>query len=90
MAHHSAEMPDAYAREAEKLKLGATGEYPRGKLNDDDEGEIVMGIAADPKNGVVVMNFGKPTSWIGFTGEQAEQIAQSLSEKALELRGITP
>jgi len=90
MAHHSNELPREMQDEARRLGLGATGKYPRGSLNEHDEGEIQIGIAADKKNGVVVINFGKPTSWLGLTGEQALQIAQSLRERELELRGIDP
>lgn len=32
------------------------------------------------------MNFGKPTAWIGFDAEQAEQLAESLLAKARDLR----
>lgn len=70
--------------------LGATGRYPNGKLNGDDEGEIRVGIAADPAKRVVVVDFGKPTTWIGFTPEQAVEIAKLLTDKAWECRGIEP
>lgn len=57
-------------------KIGATGNFPDGKLNSSDEGEIQIGIKQI--DGRVVMNFGKPIEWIGFTKEQAVQIAESL------------
>jgi hypothetical protein len=99
MSHHSSEeMPDAFRRELLKelgaqvapdaLKIGATGEFPRGKLVEEDEGEIRVAIAADHKTQTVVIDFGKPVAWIGFTGEQAQQIADTLIKKAWELRGI--
>lgn len=87
MAHHSGEMSDQIRK---LLDLGATGEFPHGKLYGCDEGEIRVAIAADVAKQVVVIDFGKPTAWIGFTGEQAEQIADMLHVKALELRGIRP
>ncbi len=90
MAHHSPELPDAFRQEAERLRLGATGAYPKGKLNECDDGEIQLAITADTKNRVIVMNFGTPTAWVGFYPEQCEQIIESLQEKMLELRGITP
>lgn len=70
--------------------LGATGQFPRGKLNKDDEGEIKVAIAAHHKRGVVVIDFGKPTAWIGFSPEQAVEIAEMLNAKAWELRGVVP
>ena len=70
--------------------LGATGRHPNGRLNADDEGEIKIAIAADPAKGVVVIDLGKPTAWVGFTPEQAVEIADLLRVKAWECRGIKP
>ena len=56
--------------------LGATGNFHDGKLNENDEGEIMVGITE--YDGRVIMNFGKGIRWIGFTKEQAKQIADSL------------
>ena len=62
------------------MELGATGRFPEGKLTGTDEGEIKIAIGTS--KGKVVIDFGNPTSWIGFTAEQAEQIAQILLEKS--------
>src|SRR5688572_19938184 len=56
--------------------LGATGNFPDGKLNENDEGEIMVGITSVEDR--VILNFGKPVHWIGFTKEQAKAIAESL------------
>lgn len=88
MAHHSERLTTELEEAAERLKLGATGNYPQGKLNDADEGEIQVAIAADTKEGKVLINFGTPVSWIGFDFGQAIAIANSLRDKAHELRGI--
>lgn len=61
---------------------GATGQFPDGKLSDNDEGEIMIGIAV--YRGKVLFNFGKPVQGIGFTPEQAEQIGRDLINKARE------
>lgn len=58
------------------MNLGATGKYPQGHLNPNDEGEIRFAIGEE--NGKIIMNFGKPIAWIGFTPEQAKEIVQSL------------
>lgn len=60
--------------------LGATGNFPDGKLNENDEGEIMVGITSAEDR--VILNFGKPVHWIGFTKEQAKQISFSLQHKA--------
>lgn len=56
--------------------LGATGKFPDGKLNQSDEGEIMVGITSVEDR--VIVQFGKPVSWIGFTKEQAKDLAASL------------
>lgn len=86
MAHHSQDFdPEMSAHFAEMLKKlptlpGPTGQFPLGKLTAHDEGELAIAIGA--KDGNVILDFGKPTVWIGFTPTQARLIAQSLNEKA--------
>lgn len=66
--------------------LGSTGKYPHGRLNPDDEGELVIGIQADKRNKVVVMSFGDTkVSWIGMPAQQALDIAEALVRRAKEL-----
>lgn len=65
---------------AENEGLGATGEFPRGHLTKHDEGEIKLGVTV--ANNTVVLNFGKPTAWIGFSKLQAYEIAQTLMQHA--------
>ena len=67
-------------QDADKLGLGPTGQFPQGQLNDDDEGEIRIGITNT--GGKVIIHFGKPTAWIGFTADQAIDIARALIENA--------
>ena len=66
-----------------KFKLGATGRFPEGKLTSTDEGEIR--IAIGHTGGKVVIDFGKPTAWIGFTPAQARQIANDILKHAEEI-----
>jgi hypothetical protein len=63
-----------------RFGLGPTGAFPEGELNDDDEGEIRIAIGMQGDK--VVIDFGKPTAWIGFTKEQAKQIAEMLLKHA--------
>jgi hypothetical protein len=69
-----------------KEQLGATGKFPLGKLTPEDEGEINIGIThTEPKGGAlgkVIIDFGKPTTWVGFTAKQAHEIAHTLLEHA--------
>lgn len=86
MAHHSSNESDEMRRllgKAFQQPLGATGRFPEGKLTQDDEGEIAIAIGAAP-DGTVVMDFGKPTAWIGFKKAQAIEIADTLRKHAGE------
>lgn len=56
------------------------GEYPDGRLNSDDAGALPLAIGS--ADGKVVMEFPKPVAWIGFTGDQAMEIAQTLIKHA--------
>jgi hypothetical protein len=78
MAHHSDVLSDKMQETAQQLGLGATQRFTHGRLNETDEGELQLAIGEE--NGRVVMNFGKPVAWIGFTPEQAMEIALSLMQ----------
>lgn len=67
---------------ANKGPFGATGKFPYGKLNDDDEGELTLGVAYDKLDGVVRIEFGTPVAWIGLTPPQAIEFAKALLTNA--------
>ena len=64
-------------------KLGATGEYPKGKLNKDDEGELQLAIVAHEGN--VIIDFGETVTWLGLPKEEALQFAKMIIDKANQL-----
>jgi hypothetical protein len=69
-------------------QFGATGDYPHGKMNEEDEGGLMMGITHD--KGKVIINFGKPCDWIGMPPEQAFAFARLIAEHAsAAMRDIT-
>lgn len=76
---HSGFDPEAQAAMRAAMK-NLLGEYPEGKLNDRDEGAIAVGIGH--QHGKVVVQFPKAVNWIGFTPEQAIEIAETLVEHA--------
>lgn len=102
MGHHSqipmtkqSDLQRALESEADKLRAmieseaGPTLRYPHGKLTEHDEGEIQIKIGGDPQTQRVLIDFGKPTAWIGFTPQQARELAQSLIAKADAVQGIS-
>jgi hypothetical protein len=67
--------------------LGATGEFPNGKANPTDEGELRFGVTTD-EAGNVCIHFGKPVAWFGMPPQQAVGLAQLLIEHAREAANL--
>jgi hypothetical protein len=67
------------------IRLGATGRFPEGKLRADDEGELRAAIGT--MKGQVVIDFGKPVSWLSLPPEQAKALALVLLKKAAVASG---
>jgi hypothetical protein len=65
-----------------KRPFGATGQFPQGKVSDDDEGELRLGVAYDKLNGIVRIEFGKPVAWLGLPPPQAIEFAKVLMKNA--------
>lgn len=82
--HHS-DQPPAELSDFVKKRLGATGEFPGGKLDSTDQGELAFAVTAIPDKGKIQIVFGKKVSWIGFNKEQALDLAELLKTKAAEL-----
>lgn len=59
---------------------GALGEFPEGKLTQQDEGAIQFAIGE--ADGKVVIDFGTPVHWFGMTPQQAADLASTLLKKA--------
>lgn len=71
-------------------KLGATGKFPLGKLNPEDEGELRMAVAADLINNRIVIEFGKPTQWLGLDIAGARQMIDLIHDKIVRLESQGP
>lgn len=63
--------------------FGATGEFPDGKKNSDDEGELRFGVAHDSRE--VIINFGKPIAWFSLPPYQARALAELIIKHADEI-----
>lgn len=84
MGEHHGPSPEAMAAATKMLReeLGATGRFPDGKLNADDEGELHFAITR--KGDQVILNFGKPVAWLAFPRATARRIATALLNAADE------
>lgn len=73
--------------------IGATGEFPEGKLSESDEGGISFGVASDPEKRAVTLNFSTPVAWLGMPPTVARDLAYLLLKHAEKLgcpAGIPP
>ena len=66
---------------------GPTGEFPNGRLNNYDDGELAIGVTADKENNVLIIDFNKEIGWLGLKPEEAYDLSRLLFQKAKELEG---
>ena len=66
-------------------KPGPTGEFPEGKLDESDEGELKFLIGH--ANGNVLLDFGKPVKWLAMPPGNARAIAEALLVHADKAEG---
>jgi hypothetical protein len=62
------------------MKIGATGNYPQGKLDETDKGELT--IALSRTDDVVRIDFGTSVEWIGMSPDEAIGFAMLLMKYA--------
>lgn len=85
MSHHGSNPPFVQKALSEHMQK-LMGEYPDGRLNPDDAGAVSMAVGVE--EGRVVLRFAKPVAWVGLTGNEALELAQSLIRHARHA-GIT-
>lgn len=57
-------------------QLGATGNFPKGKVNKEDQGEIRIALRKEGRK--IFIDFGKPVAWVGFESNEAIQLGTKL------------
>jgi hypothetical protein len=72
-------------QESADVLVGATGAYPYGKLEADDEGELRIALATDQAKGIIRVIFGKQVGSLGLPSLEARGLGKMLIEKADEL-----
>ena len=68
-----------------KQFLGPTGRFPNGKVFEDDEGELYVGIGHDLQRKIVFVDFAKRVAWLGIDAATARKLAARLIEHADKL-----
>lgn len=61
-----------------------SGQYPRGKLSEGDEGQLAVAIGVTDKT--LIINFGKPIIWVGLDYHSAMQLAENIIRRAQEIK----
>lgn len=64
----------------DQSRVGATGDFPDGKLSKDDEGGLRLKVGVVDSR--VVIDFGKPVTWIGFRPNEAYEFAKLIRKHA--------
>lgn len=59
--------------------------YSQGRISPQDDGDLAFAIAADKGHGTVVIDFGKPVTWIGLKPDDVARLVKVLVEKAQEV-----
>ena len=77
--HKSQGLTDAFSERLAE-KLGATGQFPEGKLTKHDEGELAFAVFT--KDGKVVVDFNTEVTWFGMNPDQAIALAELLVKHA--------
>ena len=85
MSNHSPGYDDEIIKNLNQhAGLGATGNFPDGKMTPHDEGELKIAIVSVGDK--VVIEFGEPVRWIGLNRDQAVELGRAIIKKARKLR----
>ncbi|HEY1888465.1 MAG TPA: hypothetical protein VGG86_20850 [Roseiarcus sp.] len=66
------------------MKIGSTDDFPRGKLNPDDEGGLNIAIGSEVD--CVRIDFGEPIAWIALPPDQALAFASLIVKHAMAMK----
>ena len=72
----ASEIEKEMKRRNEEIGVGATGKFPQGKIDPDDEGELRVAITREGDN--VILNFGKPVAWLALPKDQVRGLISLL------------
>lgn len=94
MSHHGdgrseRELHELRKRFLEQVEGKAKREWSAGRMGAEDDGALAYAITTDVKHGAIVIKFGKPVEWIGLGIVEAEQLREQLTERLMELRGVS-
>lgn len=82
-----AELDEAIVAMTKEMDDYNNQSYPDGKLNEFDEGELEIKFGIE--NETVVIDFGKPTQWIGFPPDKAVEFALLIIKQVKVIKPVT-
>ena len=86
LAHHGDEESGLIRQFREMQERVADRKWPNGRINGDDDGEVVFKIGPDPDKELVQLEFPNPVKWVAMPPGQAIELAQLLIRHA---RGVS-
>lgn len=86
MSHSSSDFGGKQSAELHDAMKKLLGEFPDGKLNDQDEGAIAMVVSIDSHR--VRLEFPKRVKWVACTADEAAELAIEIMRQARKL-GLT-
>ena len=87
--HGEGERSDLMRRFQEQQSGEYMRKFPDGRTGADDDGELTYAMATDSKHGTIVVRFAHPTEWIALDVKAATELRDQLTDRLLELRGIS-
>jgi hypothetical protein len=91
-AHHGEFSPEEQRKQRELMErfIGqvedrAKRNYSQGRIGANDDGDLAMAITADRAKNIVIIDFGKPVTWMGLPPEQVNGLVNLLMQKLREL-----
>jgi len=88
--HHGDRQNDAETKKlmerfTAQIEHRAKREYSQGRLNANDDGDLAVVISTDYQNKRIVLDFGKPVTWLGMNADDAMSLAQQIFDRAHQI-----
>ena len=86
--HNDKKQSDLIRRFIEQQTGSYQRQFPDGRLEANDDGELTYAITNDDRHQTIVIRFAHSTEWIGLDLTAAVELRDQLTERIAALRGI--
>ncbi len=80
--------PPATTKEVNEIAAKTAKQFPHGKVDPADKGRFRYQVTANPTAQIVRIDFGSPVTAVGLTLAEVDEMIESLTAAAWELRGV--